>query len=142
VTLQAGDFSLVALFTPCPIDSGLVTMLMSPVSGMNVNQRNLFVVTKLTTFVGFAVIMAIQTDAHCRHICRSECLCLGDNRMTVLTREFLSNVLTMVEFNLPLWVGNGLWLFLIMVTHTALLIIIDGIVTLPADIHGRHHAIL
>jgi len=141
VTLQARDLFSVALFTPGPIDSGLVTMLMSPVSGMNVNQRNLFTVTQRATFIGFTAIMTIQTDAHCGHICRGECPRLGDSRMTMLTLEFLSNMLLMVEFNLPFGVGNGLWFFQIMVTHTAFLIIVDGIVALPTGFHGRHHAI-
>lgn len=45
VTLQTGDFLSVTLFAPGSINRGLVTMFMSPVSRVNVNQRNLFAVT-------------------------------------------------------------------------------------------------
>jgi hypothetical protein len=141
VTLQAGDFLWVALFAPCPIDGGTITVLMSPVTGMNVSQSNLFAMTQLTTFVGFGAIMAIQTDAHCGHIRRGECSHLGDIRVAAFTPKLLSNVFLMVEFNLPFRVGNGLRFFLIVVTHTAFLVSIDVVMALPADIHRRHHAI-
>jgi hypothetical protein len=132
----------VALLTPCPVNSGSITMLVPPASGMNVNQRNLLTMTQLTTFVGLAAIMAIQTDAHCRHIRLGKCYRFGDIRMTAFTLELLSKVFLMIEFNRPFVIGDGLRFFLFTVTHTAFLIVIDVIMTLPADVHRGHQAIL
>jgi hypothetical protein len=117
-------------------------MLMSPVSGMNVNQCNLFAVTRCATFIGFAPIMAFQTDAHWGHVRRSKCSRFCDGGMTILASEFLGNMLLMAEFNLPFVVGDGLWFLPITVTHTAFLVVADVVVALPTDFHRWHHAIL
>jgi hypothetical protein len=131
-----------ALFTPCPVNSGTITVLMSPVSRVNIKQRNLLTMTQLTTSISLAAIMAIQTDAHCRHIRLGKCSRIGDIRMTAFTLEFLGNVFLMIEFNPPFVIGDGLWFFLITVAHTAFLIVIDVVMALPADVHRGHQAIL